>query len=173
MKLKKFTAMAMFAVVFGTVMLAGCGNNDNSTTSGSYVDEQAETVTNAEPKGEIVSQPVVDESKFPKNYLDIEDAVYDAISCPKKTDDNGKTIGSDVLVIVSQSGGKVTDELKKKIHDEVISSVNAQVDEVECTEAQFDVSSTDSTMGLLTVTFNYKENGATDIKIYNLPLPRG
>lgn len=172
MKTSKILSILLcMAVVLSFASLAGCGDEQSEATpQGNYVSEgQNASVNNNAVQATTVSQPSVDENSFPENFEEIEGDVYFAIASKKRTED-GKTTGSDTLKILAESEDKLAPEVEKKVKAEIISAVNSQVKEVEVTDVEIGTADGDATMGLLTVTFKYKETGGVDKKIYNIPL---
>ena len=173
MKTTRIISILLSAVaVLSFASLAGCGDEQSEATpQGNYVSEgqNVSSVNNNAVQATTVSQPSVDENSFPENYQEIEKNVYSAITSKKSTED-GKTTGSDTLKILAESENKLSPEVEKKVKAEIISAVNSQVKEVEVTDVEIGTAEGDETMGLLTVTFKYKETGGIDKKIYNIPL---
>lgn len=172
MKTTRIISILLSAVaVLSFASLAGCGDEQSEATpQGNYVSEgQNVSVNNNAVQATTVSQPSVDENSFPENYQEIEKNVYSAITSKKSTED-GKTTGSDTLKILAESENKLSPEVEKKVKAEIISAVNSQVKEVEVTDVEIGTAEGDETMGLMTVTFKYKETGGVDKKIYNMPL---
>ncbi|MGN0459546.1 MAG: hypothetical protein ACI4HL_01385 [Ruminococcus sp.] len=172
MKLSKVVSVLLSIVfVLSLASLAGCGDDQSATTpQGNYVsDGEDVSVNNNVAQATTVSQPSVDENSFPENFEEIENEVYLAIASRKRTED-GKTTGSDTLKILAENDNQMTSDVEKKVKKEVISAVESQVEEVEITNVELGTAEGDSTMGLMTVTFKYKETGGVDKKIYNIPL---
>ena len=159
------------AVVLSFASLAGCGDEQSEATpQGNYVSEgQNASVNNNAVQATTVSQPSVDENSFPENFEEIEGDVYLAIASKKRTED-GKTTGSDTLKILAENGNKMTSAVEEKVQKEITSAVESQVKDVEIVDVELGTAEGDATMGLLTVTFKYKETGGVDKKIYNIPL---
>lgn len=171
MKSKKIISVLLSLVfVLSFASLTGCDDDPATAPQGNYVSDGEEvSVNNNVAQATTVSQPSVDENSFPENYQEIENNVYFAVAGRKRTED-GKTTGSDTLKILAESENKLSPDVEKKVKDEIISAVNSQVKEVEVTDVELGTAEGDSTMGLLTITFKYKETGGVDKKIYNIPL---
>ncbi len=169
MIVKRIAVLSVCVLLIGGV-LAGCDRKKADTApTGEYITDNTVTVT--APKGEIVSQPTVNKADFPENYPELSAAVFEVVSTPTRKK-NGKTVGCEVLNMIAESKGDITDEVKKAISKEVISKVSKQVEDVECIDADFSISPNDPDMGLLTVTFVYLTTGGVDSKIYNFPISR-
>ena len=172
MKTSKILSILLcMAVVLSFASLAGCGDEQSEATpQGNYVSEgQNASVNNNAVQATTVSQPSVDENSFPENFEEIEGDVYLAIASKKRTED-GKTTGSDTLKILAENGNKMTSAVEEKVQKEITSAVESQVKDVEIVDVELGTAEGDATMGLLTVTFKYKETGGVDKKIYNIPL---
>ena len=172
MKTTRIISILLSAVaVLSFASLAGCGDEQSEATpQGNYVSEgQNVSVNNNAVQATTVSQPSVDENSFPENFAEIENNVYFAIASKKRTED-GKTTGSDTLKIIAENGNKMTADVEEKVEKEIVSAVESQVKEVKIVDVELGTAQTDSTMGLMTVTFKYKETGGVDKKIYNIPL---
>lgn len=171
MKSSKIISVLLSLVfVLSFASLAGCGDDPAPAPQGNYVsDGEDVSVNNNVAQATTVSQPSVDENSFPENYQELENDVYFAVASKKRTED-GKTTGSDTLKILAESENKLSPDVEKKVKDEITSAVNSQVKEVKVTNVELGTAEGDETMGLLTVTFKYKETGGIDKKIYNIPL---
>ncbi|MGN1126324.1 MAG: hypothetical protein ACI4RI_02690 [Ruminococcus sp.] len=171
MKSSKIISILLSIVfVLSLASLAGCGDDQSATPQVNYVsDGEDVSVNNNGAQATTVSQPSVDENSFPENFEEIENEVYLAIASRKRTED-GKTTGSDALKILAENDNKMTPDVEKKIKKEVTSAVESQVKEVEIVDVELGTAEGDATMGLMTVTFKYKETGGVDKKIYNIPL---
>lgn len=171
MKSSKIISVLLSLVfVLSFASLAGCDDDPAPAQQGNYVsDGEDVSVNNNIAQATTVSQPSVDENSFPENYQELENDVYFAVASRKRTED-GKTTGSDTLKILAESEDKLAPEVEKKVKAEVTSAVNSQVKEVEVTDVEIGTAEGDATMGLLTITFKYKETGGIDKKIYNIPL---
>ena len=172
MKTTRIISILLSAVaVLSFASLAGCGDEQSEATpQGNYVSEgQNVSVNNNAVQATTVSQPSVDENSFPENFAEIENNVYFAIASKKRTED-GNTTCSDTLKIIAENGNKMTADVEEKVEKEIVSAVESQVKEVKIVDVELGTAQTDSTMGLMTVTFKYKETGGLDKKIYNIPL---
>lgn len=170
MKTTKIISILLSAVVvLSFSSLAGCGDDQSTAPQVNYVSDGEDVSVNNVAQATTVSQPSVDESSFPENFAEIENNVYFAIASKKRTED-GKTTGSDTLKIIAENGNKMTSDVEEKVEKEIVSAVESQVKEVEIVDVELGTAETDSTMGLMTVTFKYKETGGVDKKIYNIPL---
>jgi hypothetical protein len=139
----------------------GC-SDDSTKSTGQYVESSVSGDT-------TVSQPSVNESDFPDNYVDLEQQVYKVIATQKTTKDS-VTTGCNFMKMVAENKDNFTDEVKEKMKNEIVDAVTQQVEGVTCNDAQITVSQTDSDMAYLTVTFTYDETNAQDSKIYNIPV---
>lgn len=170
MKTTRIISILLSAVaVLSFASLAGCGDDQSTAPQVNYVSDGEDASVNNVAQATTVSQPSVDENSFPKNFAEIENNVYFAIASKKRTED-GKTTGSDTLKIIAENGNKMTSDVEEKVEKEIVSAVESQVKEVEIVDVELGTAQNDSTMGLMTVTFKYKETGGVDKKIYNIPL---
>ena len=170
MKTTRIISILLSAVaVLSFASLAGCGDDQSTAPQVNYVSDGEDASVNNVAQATTVSQPSVDENSFPENFAEIENNVYFAIASKKRTED-GKTTGSDTLKIIAENGNKMTSDVEEKVEKEIVSAVESQVKEVEIVDVELGTAQTDSTMGLMTVTFKYKETGGLDKKIYNIPL---
>ena len=170
MKTTRIISILLSAVaVLSFASLAGCGDDQSTAPQVNYVSDGEDASVNNVAQATTVSQPSVDENSFPENFAEIENNVYFAIASKKRTED-GKTTGSDTLKIIAENGNKMTADVEEKVEKEIVSAVESQVKEVEIVDVELGTAQTDSTMGLMTVTFKYKETGGVDKKIYNIPL---
>lgn len=170
MKTTRIISILLSAVaVLSFASLAGCGDDQSTAPQVNYVSDGEDASVNNVAQATTVSQPSVDENSFPENFAEIENNVYFAIASKKRTED-GKTTGSDTLKIIAENGNKMTSDVEEKVEKEIVSAVESQVKEVEIVDVELGTAETDSTMGLMTVTFKYKETGGLDKKIYNIPL---
>ena len=170
MKTTRIISILLSAVaVLSFASLAGCGDDQSTAPQVNYVSDGEDVSVNNVAQATTVSQPSVDENSFPENFAEIENNVYFAIASKKRTED-GKTTGSDTLKIIAENGNKMTSDVEEKVEKEIVSAVENQVKEVEIVDVELGTAQNDSTMGLMTVTFKYKETGGLDKKIYNIPL---
>lgn len=170
MKTTRIISILLSAVaVLSFASLAGCGDDQSTAPQVNYVSDGEDVSVNNVAQATTVSQPSVDENSFPENFAEIENNVYFAIASKKRTED-GKTTGSDTLKIIAENGNKMTSDVEEKVEKEIVSAVESQVKEVEIVDVELGTAQNDSTMGLMTVTFKYKETGGVDKKIYNIPL---
>ena len=170
MKTTRIISILLSAVaVLSFASLAGCGDDQSTAPQVNYVSDGEDASVNNVAQATTVSQPSVDENSFPENFAEIENNVYFAIASKKRTED-GKTTGSDTLKIIAENGNKMTSDVEEKVEKEIVSAVESQVKEVEIVDVELGTAQNDSTMGLMTVTFKYKETGGVDKKIYNIPL---
>ena len=170
MKPTRIISILLSAVaVLSFASLAGCGDDQSTAPQVNYVSDGEDVSVNNVAQATTVSQPSVDENSFPENFAEIENNVYFAIASKKRTED-GKTTGSDTLKIIAENGNKMTSDVEEKVEKEIVSAVENQVKEVEIVDVELGTAQNDSTMGLMTVTFKYKETGGLDKKIYNIPL---
>ena len=170
MKTTRIISILLSAVaVLSFASLAGCGDDQSTAPQVNYVSDGEDVSVNNVAQATTVSQPSVDENSFPENFAEIENNVYFAIASKKRTED-GKTTGSDTLKIIAENGNKMTSDVEEKVEKEIVSAVENQVKEVEIVDVELGTAQNDSTMGLMTVTFKYKETGGVDKKIYNIPL---
>ena len=166
MKTTRIISILLSAVaVLSFASLAGCGDDQSTAPQVNYVSDGEDASVNNVAQATTVSQPSVDENSFPENFAEIENNVYFAIASKKRTED-GKTTGSDTLKIIAENGNKMTSDVEEKVEKEIVSAVESQVKEVEIVDVELGTAQNDSTMGLMTVTFKYKETGGLDKKFY-------